>query len=102
VVVQIYADAKSVHNIVGPVLVILAKDKTKVKGRVAWEPKWDTLVGFYGPCENHICMPTFRPIVDSGEEGYRQLLGSFSSNRTSGFARVVVVNPLHENFPVLF
>ena len=38
-VAQIYKDAKAAHNIMGPVPVILAEDETKVKGRVAWEPK---------------------------------------------------------------
>ena len=67
-VAQIYRDAKLAHNIVGPVPVILAEDETKVKGRVAWEPKWDTLARFCGPSENHVCVSGFNPIVGSGEE----------------------------------
>ena len=31
---QIYQDAKMAHNIVGPILVIVAEDETKVKGKV--------------------------------------------------------------------
>ena len=101
VVAQIYREAKLAHNIVGPVPVILPEDETKVKGRVAWEPKWDTLAGFCGPSENHVCVPGFRPLVGSGEEGYRQLLESFGKNRKGTFAQVVVVNPLHERLPRL-
>ena len=100
-VAQIYREAKLAHNIIGPVPVILAEDETKVKGRVAWEPKWDTLAGFCGPSENHVCVPGFRPLVGSGEEGYCQLLESFGKNRKGTFARVVVVNPLHERLPRL-
>lgn len=46
---EIYKDAKSALNIVGPVPVILAKDETKVKDRIGWESKWDSLAGFCGP-----------------------------------------------------
>lgn len=42
-VVEIYRDAIHALNITGPMLVILAKDETKVKGKLAWEAKWDTL-----------------------------------------------------------
>jgi len=36
-VVEIYKEAKQVHNIGGPILVILAEDETKVKSRVSWD-----------------------------------------------------------------
>ena len=68
-VAQIYTDAKVAHNIVEPVPVILAKDETKVKRRMAWEPKLDTLARFCGPSLNHVCQSGFMPIVGSGEEG---------------------------------
>ena len=98
-VAEIYRDAKALHNIVGPVPVILVEDETKMKGRVAWEPKWDTLAGFCGAEENHVCHSSFRPHVGNGEEGYRKLVESFTSNRKAGFARVLVVNPLHPKLP---
>ena len=100
-VAEIYRDAKALHNIVGPVPIILAEDETKVKGRVVWEPKWDTLAGFCGPEENHVCHSGFRPHIGNGEEGYRKLVESFTSNRKAGFARVVVVNHLHPKLPRL-
>ena len=100
-VAEIYRDAKALHNIVGPVLVILVEDETKVKRRVAWEPKWDTVAGFCGPEENHVCHSGFRPHVGNGEEGYRKLVESFTSNRKASFARVVVVNLLHPKLPRL-
>ncbi len=36
-VVEIHKEAKRVHNIGGPVLIILAKDETKVKSKVSWD-----------------------------------------------------------------
>lgn len=38
-VVENHRNAKLAHGIEGPVPIILAKDKTKVKGRVAWKTK---------------------------------------------------------------
>lgn len=73
----------------------------KVKSRVAYEPKWDTLVGFCGPKENHICISTYKPIDGSGENGYNKVIDSFASNKVGDFARVIVVNPLHNKLPML-
>jgi len=43
---DIYRDAKSAHGITGPVPVILAEDETKVRSRVCYEQRFDTLAGF--------------------------------------------------------
>lgn len=53
-VASIYKDAKEAHGILGPVLVILAEDKTKVKARIAYKQKWDTLAGFSRPSSDHV------------------------------------------------
>lgn len=98
---EIYKDAKIAHGIVGPVPVILAEDKPKVKGRVAWEQKFDTLNGFCGVKENHVCMSGFKPTVGSGDDSYNSIVDSFRNDRVGGFARVVMVNPLHQNLPRL-
>lgn len=42
-VAEIYRNAKAAHDITGPVPVILAEDETKVRGQVAYEPKWARL-----------------------------------------------------------
>ncbi|KAL3680310.1 hypothetical protein R1sor_023266 [Riccia sorocarpa] len=34
---------------------ILAEDETRVKPRIRWEAKRDTLIGFCGNKENHVC-----------------------------------------------
>ena len=100
-VASIYRDAKIAHNIVGPVPVILEEDETKVKGRISWESKWDTLAGFCGHKTDHVCITTFKPEVGSGEDGYNNIVDSFWSNQVGSFARVIVVNPLHEKLPRL-
>ena len=100
-VAAIYKDAKSTLNIVGPVPVTLAEDETKVKGRIGWESKWDTLAGFCGPKDDHVCVTSFKPEVGSGEDGYNKILETFRCSQIGGFARVIVVNPLHDKLPRL-
>jgi hypothetical protein len=100
-VAQIYADAKKVHGITGPVPVILAEDETKVKSRVAYEQKWDSLAGFCGVKDNHVCISDYKLLVGSGDEGYSRVVEGFRTNKVGGFARVVVVNPLHDKLPRL-
>lgn len=94
-VAEIYRKAKVALGITGPVPVILAEDETKVKGRVAYEPKWDSLARFCGPIAGHVCVSSFKPIVGSREEGYNMILDSFRNNKVGGFARVIVENPMH-------
>ncbi len=47
-VAKFYKEAKQVHKIGGLVLVILAKNETKVKSKVSWDSRGDNLIGFYG------------------------------------------------------
>jgi hypothetical protein len=101
VVASIYKAAMSIHGIDGPVLVILAEDETKVKQRIAWEPKHDTLAGFCGPKENHVCISDYKPLVGVGDEGYNKIVDTFRLDKIGAFARVIVVNPLHASLPRL-
>ena len=80
---------------------ILAEDKTKVKGRIAWNHRWDTLTGFCGPNDNHVCVSNYKEVVGSGEEGYNKIVEIFCTNRVGALARIVMVNPLHESLPRL-
>jgi hypothetical protein len=100
-VADIYKKTMVSHGIEGHVPVILAEDETKVKSRITWEPKFDTLAGFCVQKDNHLCIGNFKPIVGIGEAGYNKIMDSFASNRLGGFARVIVVNPLHEKLPRL-
>ena len=100
-IARIYNDAKAALGITTPIPVILAEDETKVRGRVSWEARWDTMVGFCGPKENHVCIPHYKPIVGDSELGYNKMVESFKLDKVGGFARVIVVNPWHEKLPSL-
>jgi hypothetical protein len=100
-VVGIYREVKELYNIVGLVLVILAEDEMKVKSRVAWDATADNFIGFFGVKDNHHCVTNFKPVVGIGYSGYNNILEAFSSYRIAGFARVIIVNPLHEKLPKL-
>jgi len=98
-VAQIYKQAKAAYGTVGPVPVILVEDEIKVKGRIVWDHRWDTLVGFCGPKENHVCASNYKEIVGTGKDGYNKIVDSFGTNRIGAFARIVMVNLLHQSFP---
>ena len=100
-VAEIYKDAKDAHGIIGPIPVILAEDETKVRSRVHYEQRFDTLAGFCGPKDNHICVSNYKPIVGIGDDGYNKILDCFRFDKVGGFARVVMVSPLHDKLPRL-
>ena len=56
---------------------------------------------FCRPCVHHVCISKFKTVVGFGEEGYNQILNSFRNNKKGGFARVIIVNPLHDKMPKL-
>jgi hypothetical protein len=100
-VAEVYRHAKLKCKVTGPIPVILAEDKTKVKSRVCWEQKWDSLAGFCGPKENHMCVPLYKVVVGSGESGYEKIVDSFQKDKIGGYARVIVVCSLHSALPRL-
>ena len=100
-IASIYTDAKSAHGISGSILVIFAEDETKIRGRVSWEARSDTLVGFCGPKDNHSCVSNYKPTIGVGEVGYNKMVDSFRLDKVGGFARVIFVNPLHPKLPRL-
>lgn len=100
-VAEIYKNAMAHHGIIGPVPVILAEDETKVKSRICYEQRLDTLVGFYGPKENHVCVPNYSVAVGQGEAGYNHIMDAFANDKVGGFARVIMVCPMHLKLPRL-
>ncbi len=79
----------------------MAKDETKVKFRVSWDSRSDNLIGFCGAKENHCCVTNFSPVIGIGEVGYNNVLEAFTNNKIASFAKVTIVNPLHEKLPRL-
>ena len=73
IVASIYKSAKNVYSITGPILVIFARVEIKVKARVAWEQKWDTLSGFCGLKENHLCITNYKRVVGSKKAKYEKV-----------------------------
>lgn len=100
-VADIYRESKAAYRITGAVPVILAEDETKVKSRISWDSRSDVLVGFCGSKVDHRCDSHFRPAVGSGEAGYSNVVDAFKLNRIGSFARVIMVNPLHDRLPRL-
>jgi hypothetical protein len=100
-VADIFRRAMVAHDIFGPVPVILSEDETKMKAKATWEAKYDTLASFYGPKDDPTCSSRFKLVVGTGESGYNAIMDAFTNNKLSGFARIVVVNPLHKDLPRL-
>ncbi|KAL2643815.1 hypothetical protein R1flu_011402 [Riccia fluitans] len=100
-VAKILTAAKAIHCIIGDVAVILAEDETWVKPTVRWEARRDMLIGFCGDKDNHVCKMGLEVEVGSGESGYSKIVESFEQKIQSSYARVVIVNPLHEKLPRL-
>ncbi|KAL2624488.1 hypothetical protein R1flu_008733 [Riccia fluitans] len=66
-----------------------------------WEARRDTLIGFCGDKDNHVCKMGLEVEVGSGESGYSKIVESFEKKIQGSYARVVIVNPLHEKLPRL-
>lgn len=56
---DIYVEGQKPHNIVGLIPCIPGEEKSSIKQRVAWESKFDILVGFCGLKVKHICVSNF-------------------------------------------
>jgi hypothetical protein len=95
-VANIYVEEKATHGINGSIPVILAKDETKVKDRIIWESHNDVLAGFCGPKEGHTYVSYFTVRISQGQESYKNILEAFRSHRKEIFARVIMVNLLHD------
>lgn len=76
-IASIYMEAESAHGVEGPILVILAKDETKVKSCISWEACCGGLVGFCGPKEDHVCVSLFEPKLGNVQSRYEAIVDSF-------------------------
>ncbi len=80
-----YKEVKQVHNISGPISVILVEDETKVKSRVSWDSKG--LIGFCVVKENHCCVINFNHVIGIGEVGCNNVLEAFTNNKIVSFCK---------------
>ena len=98
----LFSELKKKHN-VPLVPVLTAEDETAVKSYVTYEQDSDTLVGFCGEAtddkNSHRCMPNVTVVIGDGEAGYTRICEAFSSKKKAGYARVILLNPLHPVYP---
>ena len=86
---------------VGPILVILVEDETKVRSHVIWKYMLDALTRFCGHKENHVYISIYRVHVEFEEVGYNRIMDVFTGDKVSIFARVIMVCLLHSKLPRL-
>ena len=95
---SIYTSIKENKNIKGDILVETAKDETVIIGKVEWDIRKDEGWGWCGrEGDNHMCNAEFVYIVEDDDNVYTRLVEAFGQNRVAGFARVIMLNPIHKN-----
>ena len=57
---KIYIKAMLQHDIQGSIPIILVEDGIKVKARISWAQRWDSLLGFCSPNLNTDVSPITR------------------------------------------
>ena len=69
-----------------------------MKSRIGWDSKGDFLIGFCGPHKenDYKCVTDFQPIVGIEESSYNVFLDAYLGNTIGSFARVIIMNTLHE------
>ena len=76
-----------------------AEDETAIKKLVHYDQKTDRLIGFCGKEEEeHTCDAQLELKVG---DDYEQLLQMFKDHHIGGYARVIMLNPLHPSLPCM-
>ncbi|CAG2248063.1 unnamed protein product [Mytilus edulis] len=78
-----------------------AEDETAIVGTVMYHQDRDELLGFCGPKDNHKCMENNHIKVGNDRDAYDRLVNAFDKNIIGKYARVILLNPLHEKIPHL-
>ncbi|MCO5595094.1 hypothetical protein L7F22_049132 [Adiantum nelumboides] len=95
-------DAKRKHGVTSLVPIIIVEDETTIKRRIRWNAKDDTLIGFCGDKgEHHHCSSNDIIVVGDGSQGYDKIVDTFQNHVVGSYARLLIVNPLHESLPRL-
>jgi hypothetical protein len=99
---HMYGQIKSSVGVSGNVLVQTAEDETVIIGQVQWDSKTDQGWGWCGQKQdNHVCDPSFVHVVGDDDQAYERLVQAYRDNKIAGFARVIMINPLHQKIPPL-
>ena len=99
---KIYNKIKANKQIDGDLLVETAEDEAVIISKCEWDVKSDQVWGWCGrEGENHFCDAAFVHIVGDGDDAYARLVDAYRQNRVAGFARVIMINPIHHGLPPL-
>ncbi len=102
---KIYRNIKEKKKIEGDVLVETAEDETVIIGKIEWDSKRDEGWGWCGRSgdknRKHTCDEGFVHVVGDGNDSFEKLEDAFKNNVIGGYARVVLINPIHRNLPPL-
>ena len=99
---KLYEDLKKKKNIEGNVLVETAEDETVIVKLAEWDCRRDEGWGWCGrEVEDHECDAEFVLNLGDDENAYAALVDAFQNNRLSGFARVIMINPLTKELPAV-
>ena len=81
-------------------LVETAEDETVIISKCQWDVKRDEGWGWCGQeGENHQRDPAFVHVIGDDDNAYVRLVDAFRNNRIAGFARVILLNPVHQDLP---
>ena len=99
---RMYGNIKRAKKIVGNVLVETAEDETVIIGKVEWDSKTDQGWGWCGRNgDNHVCQEGFVHVVGADDDAYQNLTDAFKNNCVAGYARAILINPIHKDLPPL-
>ena len=105
-ITSLYKKVKeSLHLETTSVPYIKAEDETAIIARPEYKADSDEIWGFCGmKGKDHICKENFVVNVGDDEGAYERLLDAFVNCQVASHSRVIMINPLHRNFPkvVLF
>lgn len=79
----------------------MVEDETKIRSKIAWGSKGDHLTNFCGAKVDHHCVTNFNLVVGIGKVEYNKILKVFTNYTIASFARVIIVNPLHDQLSKL-
>ena len=83
-----------------PIPCLAAEDETGLKKIVEYDQRTDRLIGFCGKGtgSQHQCNPELEVYVGSD---LAKLKEAFQSHVIGGYARVILINPLHKKLPAM-
>lgn len=79
----------------------MVDDETKVMFKIAWGSRGDHLTNFCGAKVDHFCVINFNLVVGIGKVEYNKILKAFTNYTIASFARVMIVNHVHDKLSKL-